>query len=61
MVDDDFLVTSDQIKAICKEYYNRIKNLESEKYDLEKQVESKEYEVSKMSIFFNLLILKTCF
>ena len=36
----------DQLRAICKEYQERIQKIESEKYDLEKQVEAKGYEVS---------------
>ena len=35
----------DQLRAICKEYQERIQKIESEKYDLEKQVEAKGYEV----------------
>ena len=36
---------TDQLRAICKEYQERIQKIESEKYDLEKQVEAKGYEV----------------
>ena len=38
----------DQLRAICKEYQERIQKIESEKYDLEKQVEAKGYEVTEL-------------
>ena len=41
---------TDQLRAICKEYQERIQKIESEKYDLEKQVEAKGYEVSNSRI-----------
>ena len=44
----EFLI--DQLRAICKEYQERIQKIESEKYDLEKQVEAKGYEVSNSRI-----------
>ena len=41
----------DQLRAICKEYQERIQKIESEKYDLEKQVEAKGYEVTEMHVW----------
>ena len=40
----------DQLRAICKEYQERIQKIESEKYDLEKQVEAKGYEVTELHV-----------
>ena len=40
----------DQLRAICKEYQERIQKIESEKYDLEKQVEAKGYEVTEVQM-----------
>ena len=45
----------DQLRAICKEYQERIQKIESEKYDLEKQVESKGYEIDETNIEVNNL------
>jgi len=41
------------LKAVCREYYERIKNLESEKFDLEKEAEAKEHEVEEIHIQVN--------
>ena len=45
----------DQLRAICKEYQERIQKIESEKYDLEKQVEAKGYEVSGRKLMNRML------
>ena len=45
----------DQLRAICREYQERIQKIESEKYDLEKQVESKGYEIDETNIEVNNL------
>ena len=45
----------DQLRAICREYQERIQKIESEKYDLEKQVESKGYEIDETDIEVNNL------
>ena len=45
----------DQLRAICREYQDRIQKIESEKYDLEKQVESKGYEIDETNIEVNNL------
>ena len=36
---------SDQLRAVCKEYQDRIAKIESEKWDIERQVASKDYVV----------------
>ena len=46
----------DQLRAICKEYQERIQKIESEKYDLEKQVEAKGYEVCEYNNGYVLVI-----
>ena len=40
----------DQIVAICKEYYERIKALESEKFDMEKQITLLDTQVEETNI-----------
>ena len=39
---------TDQLKAVCRDYHERIKKLESEKYDLEKEASLQTNEVNKI-------------
>ncbi|XP_013781187.1 troponin I-like isoform X2 [Limulus polyphemus] len=41
------------LQAICKEYYERIKQLECGKYDLEYSVRQKDYEINELTIQVN--------
>ena len=36
---------SDDIRALCSEYYQKICSIENDKYDMEKEVEFKDYRV----------------
>jgi hypothetical protein len=44
-------LSTDQLKAVCRDYHERIKKLESEKYDLEKETSVQTNEVSKIMLF----------
>ena len=41
-------LSTDQLKAVCRDYHERIKKLESEKYDLEKATSVQTNEVNKI-------------
>ncbi|OQR67399.1 troponin I 4-like [Tropilaelaps mercedesae] len=41
------------LQAICKEYYQRIMQVESEKYDLEYSVRLKDYQINELNIQVN--------
>ena len=43
-----FFLSTDQLKAVCRDYHERIKKLESEKYDLEKEASLQTNEVNKI-------------
>merc|ERR1711973_844174 len=42
-----------QLKALCKEYHDRVYTIENEKYDLEKEVEFKDYQINELNIAVN--------
>ena len=44
---------TDQLRALCKEYHDRIYKVESAKYDLEKEVEFKDYQINELNIAVN--------
>merc|ERR1712214_256460 len=39
--------------AICKEYHEKVCNLESQKYDMEKEVEFRDYRINELNIAVN--------
>ncbi|XP_076373085.1 troponin I-like isoform X1 [Tachypleus tridentatus] len=41
------------LQAICKEYYERLKQLENSKYDLEYSVRQKDFEINELTIQVN--------
>jgi len=38
-------LSKDEVRALCKDYYSRICQIESAKYDMEKEVDFKDYKV----------------
>ena len=46
-----FSLLTDQLKAVCTDYHERIKKLESEKYDLEKEASLQTNEVNRIVQF----------
>ena len=44
-----YLNFSEQLKAVCKEYYQRIQKIESEKWDLEQSTAAKDMKVLLIS------------
>merc|ERR1712012_370280 len=39
--------------SICKEYHEKVCNLESQKYDMEKEVEFRDYKINELNIAVN--------
>merc|ERR1712130_988984 len=45
--------SEDALKQICKEYFDKVNQLEGEKYDMEKEVELKDYRINELNIAVN--------
>ena len=54
-------LSTDQLKAVCRDYHERIKKLESEKYDLEKATSVQTNEVDKIAQIQSGCIYKMSF
>merc|ERR1712127_183760 len=46
-------VDEDALVALCKNYYQKVNQLESDKYDMEKEVELKDYRINELNIAAN--------
>merc|ERR1712244_202072 len=45
--------SEDQLKQICKEYFDRMYTCESQKYDMEKEVRKRGFEINELNIAVN--------
>ena len=43
----------DELRDLCKKYYEKVCQIESLKYDSEKEVEFKDYQINELNIAVN--------
>ena len=51
--DDTKHFVVDELRDLCKKYYEKVCQIESLKYDSEKEVEFKDYQINELNIAVN--------
>ena len=49
----DIAIFAAELRALCKEFHDRIYQIESAKFDLEKEVEFRDYQINELNIAVN--------